>query len=355
MLLQSHPFYAGRTRPAQAHPDTSLVAQPSPAAGSRTVPGACLLVDVRAAGRRPNPQARTPALHRRHPPSIGPGFGYSRPAQPAFTLIELLVVIAIIAILAAMLLPALSQAKQRALRAQCVSNLHQWGICFAVYGGDNADSMTPGWSPAVNSQSGEWMSTLRNYYSTPNIRLCPAAKTFRSDLAAASQFNDDMDNTSISWGILGTNGYPVPYWGVAGDYGSYGMNAWAMNPPNSSIGVYMQSPASDYWRKITPVGGNVTQIPIFSDAIYDGAPPTDMDTPVTHRGWYVASGSAGSGMSNFSIPRHAGRTPLNICFADSSVRNVGIKQLWTLAWSRSFNTTYMGSLNSWPAWMNGYQ
>ena len=274
---------------------------------------------------------------------------------PGFTLIELLVVIAIIAILAAMLLPALANAKQRALRAQCVSNLHQWGICFAVYGSDNADSMTPGWSPAVNSDSGEWMSTLRKYYSSPNIRLCPAAKTYRSDLPAASQFNDSMDNSLISWGILGTNGYPVPYWGVAGDYGSYGMNAWAMNPPASAIGVYMQSPATDYWRKLSPGGGNVTQIPVFADGVYDGAPPTDHDTPVTHKGWVIASGSAGSGMSNFSIPRHPGRKPVNICFADSSVQNVGIKELWTLPWSRSFNPAYMSSLNSWPAWMGSYQ
>jgi prepilin-type N-terminal cleavage/methylation domain-containing protein/prepilin-type processing-associated H-X9-DG protein len=283
--------------------------------------------------------------------------GPKDPPRPAgFTLIELLVVIAIIAILAAMLLPALSRAKEKAHTVKCISNLKQWAVCFALYGGDNNDSMTPGWSPAVNNQSGQWMSQLRQYYANPNIRLCPAARKFRSELPQAQWWLNQQDNSRISWGIMGSNGYPVIYFGTAGDSGSYGMNAWAMNPPASSLGVYMPAESSEYWRKVSPAGGDVTRIPAFADAVWDGAGPRGDDLPPTQPGWTVGAGTPGStgnnngGMSNFSLLRHAGRRPVNLCFADGSVRAAGLRELWSLQWSRNFKQ----KVSFWPPWMNSY-
>lgn len=64
-----------------------------------------------------------------------------------FTLIELLVVIAIIALLAAIIFPVFAGARGKARQTQCVSNLRQIGMAFAMYADDHDDRFVLGGDP----------------------------------------------------------------------------------------------------------------------------------------------------------------------------------------------------------------
>ena len=128
-------------------------------------------------------------------------------------MIELLVVIAIIALLAGLLLPALSQAKARALGAVCLNNLRQVSLSGQMYIHDNRDYLVPN-NPYLFGDSSKpylptWAGSSAGYGSTdstndtmllggdpkqPNIGLLgPYIKTVKSFKCPADRSTTILD------------------------------------------------------------------------------------------------------------------------------------------------------------------
>jgi prepilin-type N-terminal cleavage/methylation domain-containing protein len=277
-----------------------------------------------------------------------------------FTLIELLVVIAIIALLMAILLPGLNVAKEHARATVCQANLRQWGLIANIYAEQNDGFFWSGSTVSSPDYRGFWwisqLDKPTQSWKNNKIWFCPTAQKPQYDehgveigenVIFGAWGVDTSEPGSAMYNLLQAAGLP-PY-GEDGIAGSYGINGYCLNSgsrfPNSWLGPNVKGPTNN--------------IPVFLDAMrFDGWP--NENNPAASNpmaAWYEAS-NWGNDMVRFCVDRHRKKT--NCVFLDFSVRKVGLKELWTLNWSRTFNTagiwTKAGGVqpSDWPLWIRGF-